>query len=356
MDPDGKEPLTYRDAGVDIDAGDDAVRLIRPLAESTFVPGVLAGIGGFSGMFGLRELGFSDPVLVSSTDGVGTKLKIAFMTGRHDTVGIDLVAMSVNDVLVQGARPLFFLDYVATSRLVPEVVRDIVAGVAEGCRQAGCALLGGETAEMPGFYAEGEYDLAGFAVGAAERSRIVDGSRAAAGDLIVGAASSGLHSNGYSLARKIVFERLGLRPGSPLLGSTAGEALLAPTRIYARPVLELLEGDGARDVRGMVHVTGGGFWENVPRALPPGHRAVIDVGSFPAPEIFGFLREAGGVTVREMYRTFNMGVGFMAIVDPAAAGRAVAAFGRHGIGAWVIGRVEAAGDGGERVILSGAGL
>lgn len=355
MDSDGKGGLTYRGAGVDIDAGDDAVRLIKPLAESTFGPGVMAGIGGFAGLFSLGELGLKDPVLVSSTDGVGTKLKIAFMAGRHDTVGIDLVAMSVNDVLVQGARPLFFLDYLATSRLVPERVKEIVSGVVEGCHRAGCALLGGETAEMPGFYAEDEYDLAGFAVGAVERSRIVDGSGSRPGDLIVGAASSGLHSNGYSLVRKIVFERLGLSADSPLLGATAAEVLLEPTRIYARPVLEILGGGEAGDVRGMVHVTGGGFLENVPRALPQGLTARIDSKSFRTPEVFGFLMEAGGVTPREMYRAFNMGVGFILIMAPGAEARALEAFARHGVEAWVIGRVEEQGSDG-RVAIEGARL
>jgi phosphoribosylformylglycinamidine cyclo-ligase len=356
MDTEGKGGLTYRDAGVDIDAGDEAVRLIRPLAESTFGPGVLAGVGGFSGLFSLGPFGLKDPVLVSSTDGVGTKLKLAFMTGRHGTVGIDLVAMSVNDVLVQGARPLFFLDYIASSRLVPGLVREIVSGVAEGCRRAGCALLGGETAEMPGFYADGEYDLAGFAVGAVERSLLVNGSGTRPGDLLVGAASSGLHSNGYSLARKIVFGKLGLGTGSPVPGGSAADVLLEPTRIYARPVLEILEGCGPGEVRGMVHVTGGGFWENIPRALPEGLAARVDAASFTAPGIFAFLRDEGGVPVREMYRTFNMGVGFIVTVAPGAAELAVEAFGRHGVEAWVIGRVEERLPGGGQVHIEGAGL
>ncbi|MDR1315074.1 MAG: phosphoribosylformylglycinamidine cyclo-ligase [Deltaproteobacteria bacterium] len=347
--------LTYRDAGVDIDAGDDAVKLIKPLAESTFGPGVLAGIGGFSGLFSLGTLNFKDPVLVSSTDGVGTKLKVAFMADRHDTVGIDLVAMSVNDVLVQGARPLFFLDYLATSKIVPERVRDVVSGVAEGCRRAGCALLGGETAEMPGFYADGEYDLAGFAVGAAERGAVVDGSGTREGDVVLGAASSGLHSNGYSLARRIVFDRLGLGPGSRLLGATVADALLEPTRIYVKPVLEILESVAPGEVRGMVHVTGGGFLENVPRALPAPFAARIDASSYEIPEIFGFLMKEGGVPAKEMYRTFNMGVGFIMMLAPGAEVKAIEAFGRYGVAAWPIGRVEGRSSGG-RVVVEGAGF
>ncbi|MDR1036642.1 MAG: phosphoribosylformylglycinamidine cyclo-ligase [Deltaproteobacteria bacterium] len=344
----GKEPrdeagLTYSDAGVDITAGDDAVSLIRPLAESTRLPGVMSGIGGFSGLFDLKALDFDDPLLVSSTDGVGTKLKLAFMADRHDTVGIDLVAMSVNDILVQGAKPLFFLDYLATSRLVPEKVRDIVSGVARGCREAGCALLGGETAEMPGFYAEGEYDLAGFAVGAVDRDRVVDGSRVQPGDVILGIASSGLHSNGYSLVRRIVFDRLGLKIDSPLLDSTVADVLLEPTRIYVKPVLELL---GRREfssaVHGMVHVTGGGFLENIPRAIGKSEwlQPAIFPTSWEVPEIFRFLQEVGGVDELEMFRTFNMGVGFIIIIDPAFSQKAVKLLKGRGLVSWEIGKVS----------------
>src|SRR5918912_3220683 len=302
--------LTYRDAGVDIDEGDALVERLKPHARRTMRPEVLAGIGGFGGLFELPG-GYEEPVLVAGTDGVGTKLKIAFESGRHDTVGIDLVAMSVNDVVVCGAEPLVFLDYYATGRLRAEDAERVIAGIAEGCLRAGCALIGGETAELPGFYADGEYDLAGFCVGVVEKSRILDGSRVRASDVVIGLASTGLHSNGYSLARKV----FGDRPSGELL-----DALLEPTRIYVRDCLALRD---AVDVHAFAHITGGGLPGNLPRVLPADHRAVLRSASWPRPRIFDRLREAGGVDGAEMLRTFNCGIGMCAVVraDEDAAAR-----------------------------------
>ncbi len=333
------EPLTYRDAGVDIDAGDEAVRRIAPLARSTFRPEVLGGIGAFAGFVRVPPR-FREPVLVSSTDGVGSKLKVAVAAGRHDTVGIDLVAMGVNDLLVHGAEPLYFLDYIGIGRLDPARVEAIVSGVAEGCRRAGCALVGGETAELPDFYAPGEYDLAGFAVGVVEASRIIDGRAVRPGDRVLGLASSGLHSNGYSLARRIVFDVLKLGIDSPLPGTgrTVADELLEPTRIYARAVQALLE---AVEVRAMAHVTGGGLTGNLPRVLPQGCRAVIARGSWPVPAVFRTLQEAGRVADAEMFRTFNMGVGYVVVVAPAAAGRAGEVLRQAGETVHVLGEVVA---------------
>jgi len=329
--------LTYRDAGVDMDEGDRMVELIKPHARPTMRPEVLAGIGGFGGLFALDVEKWKQPVLVSGTDGVGTKLKVAFAAGRHDTIGIDLVAMCVNDVAVVGAEPLFFLDYYATSKLSAEQGAQVVKGIAEGCRRAGCALIGGETAELPGFYQPGEYDLAGFAVGCVERSRIVDGRAVRPGDLVVGIASSGLHSNGYSLARR-AFERLPLDARPPELGGrTLGEALLEPTRIYALDVLALL----ARvPVKAFAHVTGGGLPGNVPRNLPDGTRAVLDERRWPRPPLFDLLAREGGVSRDEMLRTFNMGLGLVAVVAPADADAARAALRARGLDAWVVGGIE----------------
>jgi len=329
---------TYRDAGVDIDEGDRLVELIKPLARPTLRPEVLAGIGGFGGLFALDRDRYRDPVLVSGTDGVGTKLKVAFLTGRHDTVGIDLVAMCVNDVAVVGAEPLFFLDYFATGKLRAEQAAEVVKGIAEGCRQAGCALIGGETAELPGFYEEGEYDLAGFAVGVVERSRIVDGRSAAPGDVLVGVASTGLHSNGYSLARKALLPRFGLsdRPAE-LGGLSVGEALLVPTRIYAKDILALL---GQVPVRSIAHITGGGLPGNVPRNLPEGTRAVVREGSWPVPGLFGLVESAGGVPREEMYRTFNMGLGLVLTVPAASAATTLETLRGRGLASWVVGEVE----------------
>jgi len=298
-------PLSYRDAGVDIDAGNALVERIRPAVARTARPGVLGGIGGFGGLFALDTARWREPVLVAGTDGVGTKLRLAIAAGRHRGVGIDLVAMCANDVAVQGAEPLFFLDYYATGRLEVEVAAEVVEGVAEGCAQAGCALLGGETAEMPGMYAPGDYDIAGFCVGVVERDRLVDGRACAPGDVLIGLASSGPHANGYSLIRRIL-ERTGADLATPLPdGTPLGEALLAPTRIYVRALLALHQ---AGLLKAAAHVTGGGLPENLPRVLPRGVRAVVDAGAWPEPPVFAWIREQGPVTREEMRRTFNCGV------------------------------------------------
>ena len=333
------EPLTYREAGVDIDAGDEAVRRIAPLARATRRPEVLGGIGAFAAFVGVPA-GYREPVLVSSTDGVGSKLKVAFMADRHSTVGIDLVAMGVNDVLVHGAEPLYFLDYVGVARVDPARVEAIVAGVAEGCRRAGCALVGGETAELPDLYRAGEYDLAGFAVGVVERARIVDGHGVKPGDRVLGLASSGLHSNGYSLARRIVFDVLRLDVSSTFPGTdrTVADELLEPTRIYADAVKMLLE---VVPVAAMAHVTGGGLTGNVPRVLPEGCRVAIHRGNWRVPRVFETLREAGRVEDAEMFRTFNMGIGYVVIVDPEAAERAAAALVLAGETVYALGVVVA---------------
>ncbi|WP_437622141.1 phosphoribosylformylglycinamidine cyclo-ligase [Sorangium sp. So ce1151] len=336
--------VTYREAGVDIDAGDALVERIKRLAKPTRTPEVLADVGGFAGLCMLPG-GLSEPVLVSGTDGVGTKLKVAFATGVHDTVGIDLVAMCVNDVLTVGARPLFFLDYFATGKLDVDVGEAVVRGIADGCKQAGCALIGGETAELPGMYADGEYDLAGFSVGVVERSRILDGKRIAAGDAVIGVASSGLHSNGYSLARRVLEKEMGLRMGDRVdeLGATVGEALLTPTRIYARAITALLAASGDA-VRGLSHITGGGLPGNLPRVLPDGLGARLDLGSYQRPAVFQVLQRGGPVEEAEMRRTFNLGVGLVAVVEKGAADRAIEALAGSGERAWVLGEVVSVGD------------
>ena len=316
--------LSYRDAGVDIDEGDALVEAIKPFARRTLRPEVLAGIGGFGALCEIPKK-YRQPVLVSGTDGVGTKLKLAFALGRHDTVGIDLVAMSVNDVLVQGAEPLFFLDYFACGRLDTAVAAEVVKGIARGCELAGCALLGGETAEMPGMYAEGEYDLAGFCVGVVEKERIIDGRAIQPGDVILGLASSGPHSNGYSLIRKI------LERAQPDFD------LLEPTRIYVKPVLQLLE---SVPVKGLAHITGGGITGNVPRVLPKGTRAVIKKASWPRPPVFQWLQRTGNVAEDEMFRVFNCGIGMVLVVAPGDAARAVRALRESGETVYEIGAVE----------------
>jgi phosphoribosylaminoimidazole synthetase len=332
------DEMTYRAAGVDIEAGYEAVRRIRTHARTTFRPGVLGDIGTFGGLFAVPVDRYREPVLVSGTDGVGTKLKIAFMTGRHDTVGIDVVAYCVNDILCQGAEPLFFLDYIGIGKLDPDVVERIVAGVAEGCRQAGCALIGGETAELPGLYAEGEYDLVGFAVGVVERERLIDGKRTRAGDIILGIASTGLQSSGYSLVRKVCFEKAGLKVEEyiPELGRTLAEELLQPTGIYAKALSALLQ---ACDVRGIANISGGGLPENLPRALAPGLTAVVRRDSWPVPPVFPWLERLGGIDREEMYRTFNMGVGMAVILGEDEADKAREVLAQHGWESWPIGHV-----------------
>jgi phosphoribosylformylglycinamidine cyclo-ligase len=304
--------VDYKSAGVDIDAGNETVRRIRALARSTFTAGVLSDIGSFGGLFQLETGRFREPVLVASADGVGTKLKVAFLAQRHDTVGLDLVNHCVNDILVQGAEPLFFLDYLATGRLTPAVAEGVIGGIASACRDNGCALLGGETAEMPGFYGDGEYDLAGFVVGVVDRGRLVSGRAIASGDVLVGVPSSGLHTNGYSLARRIVFDRLGLTVDAHVaeLGRTIGEELLEPHRSYLPLVKPLL--DGGR-IKGMAHITGGGITDNLPRVLPHGTAAVVDLAAWEVPPIFRWLQRNGQVPIEDMLRTFNMGVGLIIV-------------------------------------------
>jgi len=311
-----KKGLTYRDAGVDIDAQDEALRRIKSFVQGTRTPGVLADLGSFGGLFRPSLDGFEEPVLVASADGVGTKLKAAFLTGIHDTVGRDLVNHCVNDILVQGAAPLFFLDYIATGRLEPGVLAGVVEGLAAGCRENGCALLGGETAEMPGFYADGEYDVAGFIVGMVDRPRVLDGSRVRSGDLLIGLPSSGLHTNGFSLARKVLFEIAGLGIDDTVdeLGQTVAEILLAEHKSYLRAL------SGALDhVRALAHITGGGLTDNLPRVLPDGCSGRVDRSSWELPALYAYLAERGGVQAKEMFRTFNMGIGMVAIVSPESA-------------------------------------
>jgi phosphoribosylformylglycinamidine cyclo-ligase len=324
--------LTYRDAGVDIDAGNALVERIKPIVAATRRPEVISGIGGFGGLFALPPDRYREPVLVSGTDGVGTKLKLAQQLGIHDSIGIDLVAMCVNDVLVQGAEPLFFLDYFACGKLDVEVAADVVKGIATGCSQAGAALIGGETAEMPDMYGDGDYDLAGFCVGAVERDAMIDGSTIEAGDALVGIASSGPHSNGYSLIRKV----LDLAGDSTIDGVRASERLLAPTRIYVRPVLELMS---AVTIKGLAHITGGGITENLPRILDDSLHAEIDTASWEQGNVFDWLTEAGNITADEMRRTFNCGVGMIVVIDAADVARVIGMLTETGESAWEIGRV-----------------
>ena len=312
------EKLTYKDAGVDIDAGNRSVQMIKDSVKATYRPEVLGDLGGFGGLFALQAAKYKEPVLVSGTDGVGTKLRLAFMLDKHDTIGQDAVAMCVNDILVQGAEPLFFLDYLAVGKLDPEQVADVVKGVASACRESGCALIGGETAEMNGFYPEGEYDIAGFAVGVVEKSKLITAEKVREGDILLGLPSSGVHSNGYSLVRKIVFEHKGFKGDEYIeeLGKTIGEELLTPTRLYPQSCLPLLK---EFDLHGLVHITGGGFYDNIPRALPEDLAVEINAESWQVPTVFKLLQQWGNVDWPEMYRTFNMGIGMglIASVDEA---------------------------------------
>ncbi|WPE23441.1 phosphoribosylformylglycinamidine cyclo-ligase [Shinella zoogloeoides] len=348
-----KNGLTYSDAGVDIDAGNLMVEKIKPAVRSTRRPGADGEIGGFGGLFDLKAAGFKDPVLVAANDGVGTKLKIAIDADRHDTVGIDLVAMCVNDLVVQGAEPLFFLDYFATGKLDPEQGAAIVEGIAEGCRQAGCALIGGETAEMPGMYSHGDYDLAGFAVGAAERGQLLPAGDIGEGDVILGLASSGVHSNGYSLVRKIV-TLSGLAWDAPAPFDSAkslGEALLAPTKIYVKPLLKAIRETGA--IKALAHITGGGFPENIPRVLPKHLAAEIDLDAVKAPAVFSWLARTGGVEAKEMLRTFNCGVGMIAVVPADKADAVSAALVAEGENVFRLGRMVAREEGAAGTIYKG---
>jgi phosphoribosylformylglycinamidine cyclo-ligase len=336
--------LSYRDAGVDIDAGAALVERIKPAVARTQRPGVLGGLGGFGALFEVPVDRYKQPVLVSGTDGVGTKLKLAIELNRHDTIGIDLVAMCVNDILVTGAEPLFFLDYYATGKLEVEVGASVISGIAAGCEQAGCALVGGETAEMPGMYAAGDYDLAGFCVGVVEKERIIDGSAVKVGDALIGVGSSGPHSNGYSLVRKIVAVS-GADLNTAFDGATLGERLLAPTRIYVKPILKLME---TVDVHALAHITGGGLLENIPRVLPENTRAVISATAWQRPAVFDWLQEQGNVADSEMHRTFNCGIGMVLVVAADQAGTVMQQLKDAGEAVWRIGSIEA-GDGAPRV-------
>ncbi|MDH3357792.1 MAG: phosphoribosylformylglycinamidine cyclo-ligase [Desulfobacteraceae bacterium] len=312
------KPLTYADAGVDIDKADEFVGCIKKIAKQTFRSGVISEIGGFGGMFSLNIASMESPVLVSSTDGVGTKLKIAFMMGKHDTIGIDLVAMCVNDIVVQGAKPLFFLDYLSMGKLETKTATDVITGIGEGCRMAGCALIGGETAEMPGFYKDNEYDLAGFVVGLVENDKIIDGSGIHVGDQLIGISSSGLHSNGYSLVRKVCFEILGLKIDTYVaeLGRTIGEELLTPTRIYSETIHSIIKD---LPVFGLAHITGGGITDNIIRVIPEGCDVVLRKNSWDVPPVFTYLKQAGNISEKEMMRTFNNGIGLVAVVHEESA-------------------------------------
>lgn len=344
-----ENPMTYRDAGVDIDAGEELVDRIRADVAATRRPEVLGGLGGFGGLFALDPARYREPVLVSGTDGVGTKLRLAQQLQRHESIGIDLVGMCVNDVVVAGAEPLFFLDYYATAKLEVDVAEIVIRGIADGCQQAGCALIGGETAEMPGMYQPGDYDLAGFCVGIAERERLVTGERVAPGDVVLGLASSGPHSNGYSLIRRVL-EHSGDDPGSACGEVTLGDALLAPTRIYVQPLLKLL---ADHPVHALAHITGGGLLENLPRVLPAGTRAVLDARNWRQPPVFDWLRDRGAIESREMLRTFNCGIGMCVVLPEQQADAACVALSRAGETVWRIGRIEGSGDPEPGVVVEG---
>ena len=335
------KPITYKDAGVDIETGNHFVDLIKPLVKQTSRPEVLSDIGGFGGLFSLNSGKYQRPTLVAATDGVGTKLKLAFMLDKHDTVGIDLVAMCVNDIIVQGAEPLFFLDYLATAKLAPNQAVEVVRGIAEGCQQANCALLGGETAEMPGMYSGGEYDLAGFSVGVVDNDKIIDGSTITKGDQIIGIASTGLHSNGFSLARKIILEKLqlDLTTQPEELDKPLGEILLTPTRIYVKSILNLIK---SFEIKGIAHITGGGLLENIPRILPRHCKAIINKKSWEKPAIFELLRQGGHIPEDEMYRTFNYGIGMVLVVSPDETDDIIGRLAGLGEQAFIIGAIAKA--------------
>ncbi len=339
---DGK--LNYKNAGVDVEAGYEAVKLMREHVKRTYIPGVLNDIGGFGGFFKPDLEGYKEPLLISGTDGVGTKLQIAFMMDKHDTIGIDCVAMCVNDIICHGAKPMFFLDYIGTGKLNPKKAADIVKGISRGCIEADCALIGGETAEMPGFYKDEEYDLAGFAVGIVDRAKVINGENVKEGDIIIGLPSSGIHSNGYSLVRKLFFDVKGFNIDAvfPDLSVTLGEELLKPTRIYVKALLSLLK---KNDVKGIAHITGGGFIENIPRTLPKGLKARIELGSWPVLPIFSLMKDLGDMEVRELYNTFNMGIGIVLITDKTSADSVMMGLKSMGESAYIIGEV-ASGEGG----------
>lgn len=338
--------IDYKDSGVDVEAGYEAVKQMKNYVAKTFTSNVIGGLGGFGGMFSLDTKGMEEPVLIAGTDGVGTKLKLAFLMDRHDTIGIDCVAMCVNDIICQGARPLFFLDYIAVGKLIPEKVAQIVKGVSEGCLQSGCSLIGGETAEMPGFYAPGEYDIAGFAVGIVDRKKIIDGSSIKAGDALIGLESSGVHSNGFSLVRKLLVEGDNrLEEYNEDLGMKIGDELLKPTRIYVKVILDLLK---EYPVKGISHITGGGFIENIPRMLPEGLSAEVYKGSWPVLPIFDLLKETGNMEERSLYNTFNMGIGMVLACDPSLEGDIIKFLSKSGYPAYSIGTVI---DGTEGVVL-----
>lgn len=343
-----KQSLSYKDAGVDIDAGNALVENIKSAVKRTTRPEVMGGLGGFGSVCQLPT-GYKEPVLVAGTDGVGTKLRLAIDLDKHDTVGIDLVAMCVNDLIVQGAEPLFFLDYYATAKLDVTVATSVVEGIAEGCVRAGCALVGGETAEMPGMYHKGDYDIAGFCVGIAEKSRLIDGTKVVAGDQIIALASSGPHSNGYSLIRKVL--AVNETDTNELLnGKSVGDHLIEPTKIYVKSVLALLK---EVDAHALCHITGGGFWENIPRVLPESAKAVIDGSSWQWPEIFNWLQEKGNITTHEMYRTFNCGVGMIIVVPAEKVAQSLELLNAHGEHAWHIGEIANADDNEEQVVITG---
>lgn len=341
-----KTSLSYKDAGVDIDAGNALVDRIKGVVKQTRRPEVMGGLGGFGALCALPQK-YREPILVSGTDGVGTKLRLAMDLKRHDTIGIDLVAMCVNDLVVQGAEPLFFLDYYATGKLDVDTAAQVITGIAEGCKQSGCALVGGETAEMPGMYHGDDYDVAGFCVGVVEKSEIIDGSKVQAGDTLIALASSGPHSNGYSLVRKILEVSQADALTTDLEGKSLADHLLAPTRIYVKNLLALI---GQTEIHAIAHLTGGGFWENIPRVLPAGTRAVIDESSWQWPAIFTWLQQAGNVSSHEMYRTFNCGVGMIIAVPAATAGQALTLLTGMGEIAWKLGEIQAS-EGGEQVII-----